>query len=306
MVSLIDLLRKLPWKLIRIICTLGAVLCVAYVAWFLRERGVRRLPLDHDERLYLSFARYYARSFQKGDLPGIVGFTGELNNPVFAKLVNGVALYLFNPSLPVIDKNGYIIGERLPDDHPGKPLLLTIRHLSEWFGVLAAALLAVINPLAGYFLAVHTFAVKYTSVGYLEAVPSFTSLLCILAFERWDRLRRSQNPRFLFMKVQAAHLWLAISAAALGLSAASKYIYAVAGIAIVVYALWRAFIERQSIQAAILPLFGWGMLALLVFYAADPYIWLDPIGQLKISIISNMNFSSNDFVRSLGDRKSVV
>jgi hypothetical protein len=166
--------------------------------------------------------------------------------------------------------------------------------------VLAATLLTIINPLAGYFLAVHTFAVKYTSVGYLEAVPSFTSLLCILAFERWNRLYRSRTPRFLFMKVQAAHLWLAVSAVTLGLSAASKYIYAVAGIAIVVYALWRAFLERRSIQAAIIPLLGWGILALLVFYAADPFIWLDPIGQLKLSIFSNMNFSSSDFVRSLG------
>jgi hypothetical protein len=42
----------------------------------------------------------------------------------------------------------------------------------------------------------------------------------------------------------------------LGLSAASKYIYAVAGIAIVVYALWRAFMERQLIRAAILSLLG--------------------------------------------------
>jgi hypothetical protein len=42
------------------------------------------------------------------------------------------------------------------------------------------------------------------------------------------------------------------------------------------------------------------VLALVVFYVTDPYIWLDPLGQLKISIISNMNFSSSDFVSSLG------
>jgi hypothetical protein len=94
----------------------------------------------------------------------------------------------------------------LLDDHPAKFLLLTIRHLSEWFGVLAAALLAVINPLAGYFLAVHTFAVKSTSVGYLETVPSFTSLLCIVAFERWDSLHCSRIPRFFFKKIHVVHL----------------------------------------------------------------------------------------------------
>jgi hypothetical protein len=296
----INLIRKFPWRPIKISLTLIAILCVAMVAWYLRWRCVRTLPIDHDERIYLSIARTYAYAFRQGRLVDIIGYSDDIDNPVFARMVYGAAIDIVQPDFPEINKKDFIIGEPLYKKNPAKPMLLTARSVSAWFGVLGAVLLAVINPLAGLFLAVHTFAVKYTSVVYLEAIPSLTSLLCILAFNRWFRLHHSNTSQLLFNKIQAADLWLGVSAVTLGLSAASKYMYATAGIASLVYMLGQTLIDRRSIKSAVRPLLIWGGIALLTFFAADPVLWPDPLGNLIKSILHNYNFSRSNYARVSG------
>ena len=43
------------------------------------------------------------------------------------------------------------------------------------------SILALVDPLAGGLLAVHTLFIKYTSQAYLEALPLFAGLAAVLA-----------------------------------------------------------------------------------------------------------------------------
>ena len=49
--------------------------------------------------------------------------------------------------------------------------VLVLRMISALLGAAAVFLLCLIHPLAGLFLALDTFGIKYTSVIYLEALP---------------------------------------------------------------------------------------------------------------------------------------
>jgi hypothetical protein len=98
------------------------------------------------------------------------------------------------------------------------------------------------------------------------------------------------------------YLWLAISAVALGLSVASKYIYAVAGIAIVIHYLWR-MLKRplgQSTPRAnrLVLLLTWGVFAVLVFFFADPYLWVKTPSRLIKSLTFSVDYSQGEHVAS--------
>jgi hypothetical protein len=285
-------------KQVKVIFTLIAILCVAAIAGLLRARGVERLPLDHDERIYVFVGRDFAAALQSGNLKAIPKYSTNFEHPDFVKLVYGVVLYSTQRQLPTFNKQGFIVGERLQDSLPAKPMVVTSRWVSAVFGVLAAVLLAIINPIAGLFLAVHTYAVKYTSVAYLEAIPSFTTLISILAYTRWEKAYFGQAPRLFFKKIPAPYVWLVISAVALGLSAASKYIYGVVGIAIVCYALWQAFSNRQDWNKTLTGLFVWGLLALAAFFVCDPYLWLDPLHRLHGSLAFSAAYSTSEQVQA--------
>ena len=99
--------------------------------------------------------------------------------------------------------------------------------VSVIFGTLAVWLVAMVDPLAGGLLAIQTYAVKYTSQAYLEALPLFASLAALFA------LRRSMKKR---------DIWFWLSAGALGLTAAGKYSY----FPIVVVLLYVYFREKNT------------------------------------------------------------
>jgi len=86
-----------------------------------------------------------------------------------------------------------------------------------------------------------------------------------------------------------------VSAAALGLTAAGKYVYCVAGLAVAADYLWRRG-ARRGLPA----LAAWGGLALLVFYAANPYLWPDPAGRLGASILFHVGYTDSAIVASVG------
>ena len=92
-------------------------------------------------------------------------------------------------------------------------------------------------------------------------------------------------------------LW-SLSAVALGLTAAGKYVYAVAGLAVAVDALW--LVAQQRRPRGLLVLFGWGGLALLVFLAANPYLWPDPFGRLLDSLAFHAAYSQGAHVQQSG------
>ena len=90
-----------------------------------------------------------------------------------------------------------------------QPHLDYLRKTSAFLGTLEVLALAILDPLAGFLLAIHTFTIKYTSQAMLEALPALTSLLAVMAYDRSRNSKRSA-------------LWLSLSGVALGLTAASK------------------------------------------------------------------------------------
>ncbi len=155
------------------------------------------------------------------------------------------------------------------------------------------------NPIAGLFLAVQSFAVKYTSVAYLEAIPALTSLAAALAYLRWITLVGRQPKALAFNHNLRIHFWLALSAVALGLTVASKYEFGLVGIAIVVHYAWTTLREGYPLGKAGLYLAGFGLAAGLVFFAGDVYLWPDPLHRLLGSIQFNFHYQQKPKVNSV-------
>jgi hypothetical protein len=100
---------------------------------------------------------------------------------------------------------------------------------------------------------------------------------------------------------QGWNRWLALSAMALGLTASSKYAYSIAGIAILAHWLFtaRATISRNprsGLQTG-LRMMGWCALAVVVFLAADPYLWSSPLERLQDSVSYHVEFSGSYLAR---------
>ena len=131
------------------------------------------------------------------------------------------------------------------------------------FGAAAVFLLSLVHPLAGLFLAIDTLGIKYTSVIYLDALPTFAGLAALLAALKALELYQKQTGR-------RWAVWLVLSALALGITAASKYIYAVVGIAIIAAIILRGWKQKLPV---LLGLAAWGVLSLVFFFVLDPVLW---------------------------------
>jgi hypothetical protein len=260
---------------------LGVVLAVL-VAFGLRLRAVRFLPVDYDEPVYFGAAAYYAQALAHGDLGAVVGYDFNFEHPPLMKLVYGAVLV---PQAP--------INEPLPEPltpPPPSQAFFTLRSFSGVLGVVNVLIVSLVNPLAGLFLALHSYTVKYTSQIYLEALPMLTSAAAALAY--WKSQRRFSG-------------WMLLSALALGLTAASKYIYCVVGIAIALDWAVHALLHKDEdgkrhALAGLGMLIGWGVLAIAAFFAADPYLWSDPGSRLASSIAFNVGYSQGEHVEEVG------
>ncbi len=260
------------------------VALVVLVALSLRLRAVSLLPIDYDEDDYLRAAGQYAAALQRGDWAAFTQLNYRTEHPPLVKIVTGVAIAPLPPMPDVPDRPT----TAPPASALPQPQFLVVRLVNGAFGVLEVLALALLNPLAGLFLAVNTWTIKYTSQVMLEALPSLTSALAILTYSksngRWNR-------------------WLAMSGVALGLTAASKYLYCVVGIAIVIHWLWkRREPAREDLprDASFGGPMAWGLLALVIFFAADPYLWPDPFNRLKDSILYHAAYTTSQGVQQAG------
>lgn len=235
--------------------------------------------IEYDEKDYAKAAIQYANHIKNGDLSFIVQNDFNYEHPVFNKLVYSLALLPFPAQSPFDLSMHSPVNEIIQFRE-----VMAMRWVPVIFGSLAVLLLALVNPLAGLFLAVHTFAVKYTSVIYLEALPLFAALVSLQAFSIF--LRRGPGKQ--------TFRWLILSASALGIAAASKYMYGVIGGVVALFCAFWMIRKHQS-------LFGylaiWAFLALLVFLAADPYLWANPVQRLAASLKFNIDFSQGPAVK---------
>ena len=106
----------------------------------------------------------------------------------------------------------------------------------------------------------------------LEAFPALTSLIAALSYLQWKKGKRS-----------GLNNWLILSAISLGLTAASKYLYCVVGIAILMDWVLDAK-EKNSLNTSLRTAALWGMLAIVVFFIFNPYLWANPLARLAESI----------------------
>jgi hypothetical protein len=232
------------------------ILFILALATFVRVKAALELPTDFDEPIYVRAGLHYARAIEQRDLAGIVRYDYNFEHPILVKLLYGAG-----------------IAWLLPDDDPFDALTVS-RMISVFFGVALVALVTWVEPLAGLALALHTMNTKYTSQAYLEALPAFASALCVLACARFNGRRKR---------------WFWLSAVALGVAVASKYIYGVAGLVVLGWWVWD--IRRGALRWRDLFLFG--LVALLVFLACDPILWTDPLGRLIDSVTFHGSYTQS-------------
>jgi hypothetical protein len=217
------------------------------------------LPVDYDEPVYIGAAARYAAALQTHDWAALLQNQDSIEHPALVKLLYAIAT------------TGRGVGPEA---------LQAARTTSLVFGVLQVALLALLNPVAGFFLAIHTMAIKYTSQAYLEALPAFSSLLAIVAYER-------------SMHKPPLNRWLVVSAIALGVTAASKYTYLVAALVIVPLLIGRNLRRPWLITF-------YGGIALLTFLLLDVQLWSDPLGRLWQSLSFHPAYAQSSHVQAMG------
>ncbi len=253
------------------------------------------LPIDYDEDDYLRAGQLYATGIQEGDLGVFLDENYRSEHPPLSKIVTGLALAPLEQVPEIPDRPT----TAEPATDLPQPHLDVARSVNAAFGVATAILLALVSPVAGLWLAVHTWTVKYSSQVMLEAVPAFFALLAVvLASRAW----RSELPG-------RRRAWLVAAAVAFGLACAGKYLYGVAGLAIVADWLWRtraataADDGRRSagrIARWALPVAGWLVLGFVAFMVANPYLWPDPVGRLGESITYHGGYATSEAVSDTG------
>ncbi len=283
-------------KISRILRLLFFALVVTAMAWVLRLRAVEQLPIDYDEDDYLGAAQRYAAAINDGDLQRIIDYEFNYEHPPLTKLVNGWVISWLPPA-PLIEEKDPTArpAESLPEPH-----FRNARQTSAVFGTLEVLALSLVNPLSGLLLAIHTWQIKYTSQIMLEPFPALTSLLVILFYIRARKNGLTEN-----RPATRAYFWMTFSAFALGITAASKYTYAIVGIVILVD-LGLDFRDQSGVRKGfdvrrlLLMVISWGLLSILVFWAFNPRLWSDPLGRLSQSIFYHGGYAQSDWVRQTG------
>jgi ABC-type sugar transport system permease subunit len=270
----------------RLLPVITAVL-IAVAAFGIRLYAIDRLPVDYDEDDYLRAAQLISDGLRAGDPGVLLRSNYRPEHPPLQKIVFALAVLPLGPHPEIPDaETSAPPSQDLPGDMVG-----AARISSALFAAAQTGALAIVNPLAALAVAVNSYHVKYSSQVMLESLPSLTSLLCVLAYLAWTRGGRRR------------WVWLALSAAALGLTAASKYLYCVAGLAVVADALTRAFAQSRgkpprAFARSLALLLGWGALAVFVFFAANPYLWPDPIGRLADSVLYHSAYAGGAEVQN--------
>lgn len=250
-----------------------AILVVTAIAWTLRQRAVNRLPVDYDEDDYLRAAQQFTQLIRAKDWAGFEETNYRAEHPPLAKILFGVSL-LSAPEAPLIPDRPT---SAEPDQYLPHPLLLSARRVGQILGTLTVFMLAILSPIAGLFLAAHTLTIKYVSQVMLEALPALTSLVTVMAYAQSKRQKKLG--------------WLIVSAIFLGLTAASKYLYCLAGIAILVDWFLEAK-EENNLHPFFRNVLIWGVIAFLTFILADPYLWPNINGRIKESVLYHAGYAT--------------
>src|SRR5260221_7843385 len=261
-------------KRVSLLLKIVSIVVVVAIAWSLRSRAVNLLPVDYDEDDYMRAAQQFAQLIRTKDWTGIQETNYRTEHTPLSKILFGVAL-LSTPEAPLTPDRPTSAD---PDKTLPKELLIAARTVGAILGTLTVALVALINPIGGALLAFHTFTIKYDSQVMLEALPALTSLITVIAYLQSKKQKNKTG-------------WLLISAIFLGLTAASKYLYCLVAVAILIDWFFDAK-QQKDMRHFLLHSVLWGVFAIVIFFAADPYLWPDPIGRLKDSVLYHAAYAT--------------
>jgi len=259
-------------------------LLIALLAFFLRFYLAYTGPIEYDEPAYTANVINLNLGLRQGNWNQILDSTDIFEHPQFFKLVYAAGLLTSKSIQKIVP---FQLGELR--SVPYWPQIFSLRLVSVFFGAAAVFLLSLVHPLAGLFLAIDTLAIKYTSVVYLDALPAFACLAAFLAALKALEKYQKHAGRWA--------VWLALSALALGMTAASKYMYAVPGIAIAAAVIWQGWKRKLPV---LLGLAAWGLLSLAFFFVLDPALWHAPLVRLGESISFNVYYSRGPHVMEVG------
>jgi ABC-type sugar transport system permease subunit len=269
-------------KSIRTLLHFLAVALVIVIAFGLRTRAVERLSIDWDEDDYLRAGQEFAHLIRTSDWRGFLDTNYRPEHPPLAKIAYGLSLL----HLP----ERAIIADVAITDPPASSLpadqLRAARTEASIFGAVSAGLVALVNPLGGLMLAVHSWTIKYTSQVMLDGLSALLSLGTVLAYAQYIKKKQKIG-------------WLIGSAVLLGLAADSKFLHGTIGLAILLDWFWLAKSQNNLKRFFKLALF-WGLLSILVFFASNPFLWANPIGRLQETLDAVRYTTTNSNVTNSG------
>ncbi|MFP8874955.1 MAG: hypothetical protein VCB42_10655 [Myxococcota bacterium] len=246
-------------------------LAIACLAGVLRFRAMQTLPMDWDELVYLRVAYVYAQLIEHEEWGRIPQVPFNPEHPPLVKLAYGFAIAGLERNPPIKPQpTGTPIPAELHEEFH------RARLLSVAAGTAQVYLVALLNPLAGLFLAIDGYHIRYTSEILLEAIPGFFAVLAVALFGISWRPRENGT-----RKLHGPLLWS--SAVSLGLAVSGKYTYALVAFAILPFLIARAGRWRVAL--------GYVALALLVFFATNPALWLDPIAGISKTFSFHARYS---------------
>lgn len=254
-----------------------AVLAVTAIALLTRSQAVHQLPIDFDEDDYLRAGQEYAHLIRTGNWPGFLETNYRPEHPPLAKIVIGLGV-LSVPEAPLVPEAATSAG---PNNHLPRDLVTPARTVNAMIGTMTVGIVALLDPLAGVLLANHTLTIQYVSQIMLEALPALTSLITAVSYLKGKQTQGAGMNR-----------WYVLSAIALGLTAASKYLYCAIGPAILIDGYLEAR-QKETEKTSIRNAATWGVLALATFILFDPYLWPDPMTRLGNSILFHSGYSTS-------------
>lgn len=254
-------MKKIPQKPLRYLL----VLLVVVVAFGLRSYASETLSIDYDEDDYLRAGQEFAHLIRTSDWRGFLETNYRPEHPQLAKIMYGLSL-LGVPEEPLIPDVPITAdpAETLPSD-----LLHAARTMSAVWGTLTAGLLALINPLGGLLLAIHSFTIKYTSQVMLDSFASLMSTATALAYY-FSKRKEGQGKTTL----------LVAAAVFLGMSASSKYLHSAVGFAVLIDWFITAR-ENNDLKKYFRNAILWGALSIFVFFLCNPFYWANPLESIR-------------------------
>lgn len=254
-------------KNVRTLLSLFSALLVFAVAFGFRTYAANNLTIDYDEDDYLRAGQEFAHLIRTGNWSGFLETNYRPEHPQLAKIMFGLSIVGL-PEEPLITDVPITANpaKALPPD-----LLTAARNMSAILGSLTAMLLALVNPLGGLLLAMHSFTIKYTSQVMLDGFASLMSTATAITYY-FSKRKNGKSKAAL----------LAASAIFLGMSASSKYLHSAVGFAILIDWFLSAR-EANELKKFFRNAFLWGLLSLIAFFVFNPFYWPNPLERIQVT-----------------------